>query len=42
MQEKPADLAVPDAINDVWSVDFMHEQLNDGGSYRLFNVIDDQ
>lgn len=27
--------------NQVWSVDFMHDQLSDGRKYRLFNVIDD-
>lgn len=24
-----------------WSMDFMHDQLSEGHSYRLFNVIDD-
>ncbi|CDG81564.1 ISxcd1 transposase domain protein [Janthinobacterium agaricidamnosum NBRC 102515 = DSM 9628] len=28
-------------INDTWSMDFMHEQLLDGGNIRWFNVIDD-
>jgi putative transposase len=32
---------VPQAINEVWSMDFMHDQLEDGRSFRLFNVIDD-
>jgi len=32
---------VPTAINVSWSMDFMHDQLDDGRSYRLFNVIDD-
>src|SRR5690554_2824701 len=41
MREKPEPLAVPEAINDSWSMDFMHDQLSDGRSYRLFNVIDD-
>lgn len=27
--------------NQVWSTDFMHDQLSDGRSFRLFNVIDD-
>lgn len=27
--------------NQVWSIDFMHDQLSDGRSYRLLNVIDD-
>jgi putative transposase len=40
-REKPEPLAVPVAINDVWSMDFMHDSLEDGRSYRLFNVIDD-
>jgi putative transposase len=38
---KPEPLAVPDAINQCWSMDFMHDQLSDGRSYRLLNVIDD-
>ena len=32
---------MPTAINASWSMDFMHDQLDDGRSYRLFNVIDD-
>ena len=40
-REKPVPLAVPTAINEVWSMDFMHDQLSDGRSIRLFNVIDD-
>jgi putative transposase len=34
-------LAVPDEPNDIWSMDFMHDQLSDGRSFRLFNVLDD-
>ena len=41
VREKPEPLAVPMTINDCWSMDFMHDQLADGRSYRLFNVIDD-
>jgi putative transposase len=41
VREKPLALAVPTAINQVWSMDFMHDQLADGRSIRLFNVIDD-
>ena len=41
IREKPEVLAVPDKINQVWSMDFMHDQLQDGRSFRLFNVIDD-
>jgi putative transposase len=37
----PEPLAVPSAVNQVWSMDFMHDQLADGRSIRLFNVIDD-
>lgn len=41
VREKPEVLAVPAAINEVWSMDFMHDQLSDGRCIRLFNVIDD-
>jgi putative transposase len=41
VREKPEALAVPQAINETWSMDFMHDQLADGRSYRLFTVIDD-
>lgn len=41
VREKPQPLAVPETINDCWSMDFMHDQLSDGRSYRLLNVIDD-
>ena len=41
IREKPETLAVPNAINECWSMDFMHDQLEDGRSYRLFNVLDD-
>jgi putative transposase len=41
VREKPEALAVPRALNEVWSMDFMHDQLSDGRSVRLFNVIDD-
>ena len=40
-REKPQPLAVPQAINQVWSMDFMHDRLEDGRNLRLFNVIDD-
>lgn len=40
-REKPEPLAVPEAINESWSMDFMHDQLEDGRTFRLFNVIDD-
>ena len=40
-RETPEPLSVPDNINECWSMDFMHDQLSDGRSCRLFNVIDD-
>lgn len=40
-RDKPEALAVPEAINQIWSMDFMHDQLQNGRSVRLFNVIDD-
>jgi len=40
-REKPEPLAVPEAINQVWSIDFMHDRLEDGRAFRLFNVFDD-
>lgn len=40
-REKPEPLAVPEAINQVWSMDFMHDQLQNGRCIRLLNVIDD-
>ena len=41
VRETPQPLTVPAAINEVWSMDFMHDQLRDGRSFRLFNVLDD-
>lgn len=41
VRDKPQPLLVPAAINQVWSMDFMHDQLSDGRSFRLFNVLDD-
>ena len=40
-REKPEAPMVPTKINEVWSMDFMHDQLLNQKSYRLFNVIDD-
>ena len=37
----PEPLKEPIRPNQVWSVDFMHDQLSDGRTFRLFNVIDD-
>lgn len=41
IRDKPLALAVPSTVNQCWSMDFMHDQLSDGRSYRLFKVIDD-
>jgi len=41
IREKPEPLAVPEAVNQSWSMDVMHDQLSDGRTYQLFNVIDD-
>nr|QGY72922.1 mobile element protein [Mycetohabitans sp.] len=41
VRQAPVPLVVPTALNQVWSMDFMHDQLADGRSIRLFNVIDD-
>lgn len=38
---KPEPLMVPYIINQIWSMDFMHEQLDDSKNFRLLNVIDD-
>ena len=37
----PLPLKAPDVINQIWSIDFMHDQLNDGRSVRSLNVLDD-
>lgn len=41
VREKPQPLTVPQTINQTWSMDFMHDQLEDGRSYRLLNILDD-
>jgi putative transposase len=41
VRDKPEALIVPEGINQVWSMDFMHDQLEDGRAFRLLNVIDD-
>lgn len=40
-RDKPDPLRTPEAVNDTWSMDFMHDQLSDGRSFRAFNVLDD-
>ena len=41
VREKPEVLAGPRTINQTYPMDFMHDQLADGRTYGLFNVIDD-
>ena len=40
-RDVPDPLAVPRQVNVMWSMDFMHDSLADGRSFRTFNVIDD-
>lgn len=40
-RDKPDELAVPEAPNQVWSMDFMADRLGDGRAFRLLNVLDD-
>ena len=40
LRSRPQALAVPAQMNEVWSMDFMHDKLFNGRSIRLFNVID--
>ena len=40
-RDKPDPLAVPRQINEVWSIDFMHDALSSGTTFRTFNVLDD-
>jgi len=40
-RDYPGELDVPTAPNQVWSMDFMSDQLVNGKSIRTFNVIDD-
>ncbi len=37
----PAPLATPEAMNQSWSIDFMHDALVYGRRFRTFNVVDD-
>lgn len=39
--EVPEPFAVPGAANQTWSMDFMHDQLADGRSFRMLNGLDD-
>ena len=41
VRQAPEPLSEPARLNEVWSMDFMHDQLADGRSIRALNVIDD-
>jgi hypothetical protein len=41
IRAKPEALTVPLEISQVWSRYFMHDQLGDGRTFRLFNMIAD-
>ena len=41
VREVPEPLAVPARPNEMWSMDFMADQLSDGRSFRTLNVLDD-
>lgn len=41
VREVPKKLVVPEYMNHTWSMDFMHDQLEDGRCYRALNIIDD-
>jgi putative transposase len=40
-RDYPSELDVPIAPNQVWSMDFMSDQLASGKTFRTFNVMDD-
>ncbi len=40
-REKPDALAVPEKPNQIWSMDFMADRLEDGRQFCLLNVLDD-
>lgn len=40
-RDRPDELAVPRQKNQTWSIDFMHDRLGNGKSFRTFNVLDD-
>ncbi len=41
VRQVPEPLTIPPHINQVWSMELMHDQLADGCNIRVFDVIDD-
>lgn len=41
IRNRPDSLAEPRQVNTVWSIDFMHDRLGNGKTFRAFNVMDD-
>jgi len=41
VRERPEPLAEPIQMNETWSMDFMHDSLSDGRTFRLLNINDD-
>jgi putative transposase len=39
-RERPEPLSVPEKPNQVWSMDFMSDQLRNGKTFRTLNIID--
>ena len=40
-RDRPEPLAVPEAPNKVWPMDFMADQVAGGRSFRTLNILDD-
>lgn len=40
-RDRPDELSEPTAVNQVWSMDFMSDSLENGTKFRTFNVMDD-
>ena len=40
-RDRPEPLSVPQQINQIWSMDFMNDALDNGNKFRTFNVLDD-
>jgi len=41
IRETPEPLAVPEAANQAWALDFLHDPHADGRSFRVLNVLGD-